>query len=67
MKLTDYTDACNSLTNFECNAHPFSRNGNPESCFKKFVKSKLIEVNLFLAGFIHLESLCDAENLKLHL
>ena len=28
---------------------------------------KQIEVNLFLAGFIHLESLCDAENLKLHL
>ena len=28
---------------------------------------KQTEVNLFLAGLIHLESLCDAENLKLHL
>ena len=40
VKLTDYTYARNNVTNFECNTHPFSKKGKPESCFKKFVKSQ---------------------------
>ena len=43
MKLTDHTYACNSLTNFEYEAHAITGNGNQnaESCFERLVKSHL--------------------------
>ena len=34
--------------------HPFTGNGNPESCFDKFVKLHETKVNLFLVGFCYL-------------
>ena len=33
VKLTDHTYACNSLTNFEYEAHPFIGNGNSKIRF----------------------------------
>ena len=53
MKLTDNTYVCNSLTNFEYKAHTYSRN---QIVMKEPMKS--YQVNLFLAGFNHLEPLC---------
>ena len=61
MKLTGYNYACNSVTNFEYEVHPKNGNGNHthvnplKLARKKFVKSH--QVNLFLAGFSHLEPL----------
>ena len=58
VKLTDHSYACNSLTNFEYEAHTITGNGNQsaESCLEKLVKSHL--VNLLLAGLNPLEPLC---------
>ena len=67
-KLTVLTYACNNLTNLEYEVHPFTGNGNEESGFEKTVKSQCIklnsEVNLFLAGFMHLVPLCEAAELE---
>ena len=60
MKLTGYSYACNSLTNFESEVVTLIRDGNGESaetCKEKLVKSH--QVNLFLEGFIRFETLCD--------
>lgn len=55
MKLIDHTYSCNSLTNFENEAHTMIGNGSDQTCCEKIVKSR--QVNLFLAGFSHLEPL----------
>ena len=39
VKLIDHTYACNSLTYFECEDHPFTGYGNVQSFFEKIVKS----------------------------
>ena len=38
-KLTDHTYICNSFTSFGHDAHPFTGNGNSESCLEKNMKS----------------------------
>jgi len=55
VKLIDHTYSCNSLTNFENDAHTIIRNESDETCCEKIVKSR--QVNLVLAGFSHLEPL----------
>ena len=61
VKMTDHTCSCNDLTNFWYE----TRNDRKRKLFEyagiwmeKLVKS--LWVNLFLAGFSHLEPLCDA-------
>ena len=53
VKITGYTYARISLTNFEYEARAMTGNGNN---FDKFVKS--LRVNLFLANLSHLKPLC---------
>ena len=59
MKLTDHACAYNYLTNFEYEGHAMTENRklrkSAETCIEKLMKSH--QVDLFLAGFSHLESL----------
>ena len=61
MKLTGHTYACNNLIDFKysiCNYRKRKSCKSAEIDFEKLVKSH--QVNLFLARFSHLESLCDS-------
>ena len=56
-KSTDHNNVCNSLTNFEGEAHFLTGNGNYESCLEK-----QIEVNIFCAGFSVMKPLWDGSD-----
>ena len=60
VKLIDVSNACNSLTKFciwsEWNDRKRKLCQSAETCLEKFMKS--LQVNLFLADFIHLGPLC---------
>ena len=58
MKLVDFPFACKSLTNSEYEAQAMTGNGSFLNCnlHEKLVRT--LWVNLFSAGFSHLEPLC---------